>query len=219
MSTYSVSRDQKRVAFAVDDTGGHSSIWVAPTDRSSSPVHVSTTAVEDSPFFLPNGDLVFRVIENGSNFCYRMNADGSNRRKAFPDRILDIFSVSPDGRWAISAKPAADKNDEPGVLAFGLEGNQNEVLCKGYCFLNWDVAGKSAFARFALGPGGNFALPASRDSELPQVPASGLADREGLKNVKGAIFIPHRVDSALSPAVYTFTQVSTRRNLYRIQLP
>ncbi|MGC1607188.1 MAG: protein kinase [Candidatus Acidiferrum sp.] len=219
MATYSISRDQKQVVFAVDDRGGHSSIWVAPMDHSSSPIRVSKTAIEDSPSFLPDGDVIFRVIENGSNFCYRIKADGSDRHKAFPDRILDLVAVSPDGRWVVSATPLAGKESEPATLAIGLEGNPSELLCKGYCMLNWDVTGKFSFAHFSLSNDGSFALPASPDSELPRLPPSGLADREALKNAKAAIFVPRRVDSALSPAVYTFTQVSTRRNLYRIQLP
>lgn len=219
MSTYSVSRDQKLVAFAQDDAGGHSSIWVAPTDRRSSPVRVSTTAVEDTPFFLPDGDIIFRVLENGSNYCYRIKADGSNRRKAFPDAILDLFSVSPDGQWVISARSATEKDGEQPVLAMGLEGNGNKIICRGYCDLTWDVTGKSAFTSVALGPVGNYELPVSRDSDLPQIPATGLTDSKALKNLKGSIFIPHRVESALSSTVYAFTELSTHRNLYRIQLP
>ena len=49
--------------------------------RRSSPVQISSTAVEDSPYFLPDGELIFRAIEGGSNFLYRMKADGTGRRK------------------------------------------------------------------------------------------------------------------------------------------
>ena len=41
-------------------------------NRRSSPVRISSTEIEDSPFFFPDGDLVFRAVENGSNFIYRM---------------------------------------------------------------------------------------------------------------------------------------------------
>src|SRR5579863_6919113 len=60
---YSVSHDRKQVAFVRSDQSGHPSIWVAPTNRRSSPVRISSqTAIEDSPSFLPDGDLVFRAI-------------------------------------------------------------------------------------------------------------------------------------------------------------
>ena len=94
---YSVSRDGKEVAFAMKDQSGHSNLWIAPTSRRSSPVRISSAAVEDSPFFLPNGDLIFRAIEGGSNFLYRMKADGSGRRKIASERIVDAhFSIT---RW------------------------------------------------------------------------------------------------------------------------
>jgi uncharacterized protein YbaR (Trm112 family) len=34
------------------------------------------SALEDSPAFLPDGDLLFRAIEGETNFLYRMHADG-----------------------------------------------------------------------------------------------------------------------------------------------
>src|ERR1700674_2424257 len=74
--TYAISRDGKQVAFAMKDSSGHNGLWIAPTNRRSSPVRISSTAVEDSPFFLPDGDLVFRASEGGSNFLYRMKSDG-----------------------------------------------------------------------------------------------------------------------------------------------
>ena len=51
MESYSISRDGKKVAFAMKDPSGRSSLWIAPISRRSSPVHLSSAAVEDSPFF------------------------------------------------------------------------------------------------------------------------------------------------------------------------
>ena len=48
---YSVSRDGKELAFAMKDQSGHTNLWIAPTSRRSSPVRISSAAVEDSPFF------------------------------------------------------------------------------------------------------------------------------------------------------------------------
>src|ERR1700736_6475159 len=111
----SISHDGKQIAFTANgaagyssiwnDAAGHPTIWVAPMNRRSSPVRISSTEVEDSPQFLPDGDLVFRVVEGGSNFLYRMKPDGSGRSKIKAQRILDLFSVSPDGRWVIVATP------------------------------------------------------------------------------------------------------------------
>ncbi|MGD0628812.1 MAG: protein kinase, partial [Terracidiphilus sp.] len=42
MDDYSVSKDGKQVAFAVNDESGRSNLWVAPTNHRSSPVHISS---------------------------------------------------------------------------------------------------------------------------------------------------------------------------------
>ena len=52
MDSYSVSRDGKQVAFTANDAAGHAGIWVAPTNRRSSPVRISSTPIEDSPRLL-----------------------------------------------------------------------------------------------------------------------------------------------------------------------
>jgi Tol biopolymer transport system component len=124
MEGYSVSRDGKQVAFAMSDPSGHSSLWVALTDHSSSPKRISLagTETEDSPFFLPDGDLIFRAIESGSNFLYRMKADGSGRRRISPQRIFDARAVSPDGRWVIACGGwKRDGFAVPGLLLHDLE--------------------------------------------------------------------------------------------------
>jgi len=54
---------------------------------------------EDSPWFLPNGDLLVRSTEGGQNFLYRISPDTGERRKITPEPVLDVYSVSPDGRW------------------------------------------------------------------------------------------------------------------------
>jgi Tol biopolymer transport system component len=65
---FSISRDGKQVAFSMLDSRGLPSVWIAPTDRRSSPRHIVSSAVEDQPNFLPDGDLIFRASEEGANF-------------------------------------------------------------------------------------------------------------------------------------------------------
>src|ERR1700687_1396823 len=135
---YAISRDGKQVAFAMKDQSGHNGLWVAPTNRRSSPVRISSTAIEDSPFFLPDGDLVFRVAEGGTNYLYRMKSDGSDRRKIVSERVLDILTVSPDGRWIVAATPNPDQEHWVATKAFALDGSAAVTLCPDYCFFRWD---------------------------------------------------------------------------------
>jgi serine/threonine protein kinase len=216
---YSVSRDGKEVAFAMKDQSGHSNLWIAPTSRRSSPVRISSAAVEDTPFFLPDGDLIFRAIEGGSNFLYRMKTDGTGRRKITPERILDIESVSPDGRWVIVGAPNPDEEYTASARAFPVDGGASVPVCVGYCSLNWDTAGKYALVSFFTKGGGSYATPAMHDLGLPKLPPAGLAPSQDFLNARTTLAIPWFVQSAISPTVYAYTRENTRRNLYRIQLP
>ena len=215
---YSVSRDGKVVAFSMKDQNGHTNLWFAPTSRRSSPVRISSAAVEDVPFFLPDGDLIFRAIEGGSSFIYRMKTDGTDRRKITSERILDIAAVSPDGRWVVAGSPNSDEDHPASMKAFPVNGGASVPLCADYCVVSWDTAGKYAFISFLPYGSGSYALPVIRDVGLPKLPTGG-ARKEDFINAKTAITIPATVQSAVSPSVYAYTREASRRNLYRIQLP
>jgi len=219
MAAYSVSQDGKVVAFAVNDQGGHSSLWTAPTNRRTSPVRISSTASEDSPHFLPEGDLVFRAIEGSSNFIYRMKRDGTGRRKITTERILDAVAVSPDGRWIVASLPNPDQEHTIAIKAFEINGNKAVPLCLGYCLLNWDITEKFMYVYFPQLSESTHALPVLHDSGLPRLPPAGIARIEDFKNAKSATVLPSGLPSAANPSFYAYSRQNTRRNLYRIQLP
>jgi serine/threonine protein kinase/Tol biopolymer transport system component len=217
--SYSISHDGKEVAFAMKDQSGHTSLWIAPTSRRSSPVRISSAAVEDSPFFLPDGDLVFRAIEGGSNFIYRMKTDGTGRRKIALKPTSDVTSVSPDGRWVIAGGLGTDQEDT-GATAFAVDGTTAVKVCAHYCQLHWDTSGKFVFVNFpAARHAGSYLLPAMRDSGLPKIPFIETPRIEDFPNPKVVVALPWFAESALSPSIYAYTRQSFRRNLYRIQLP
>ena len=214
--TYTISPDGKQIAFVMNDQSGRSGLWIAPTNRRSSPRHLSSSAIEDNPIFLPDGDLLFRAVEGGSNFIYRMKPDGTDRRKIIPDRILDIKNISPDGRWVVATVSNSDSDPEHTVIAIAIpiHGGTSVRLCDIYCEISWDATGKVVY--FFSDPlyGGTYLLPVMPNG-LPKVPSGGLARSEDVANEKK---IPQYVQSALSPSVYAYTQQNTRRNLYRIPL-
>ncbi len=217
-SSYSISQDGKQVAFAMDDASGHSGLWIAPTNRRSSPVRISSNAIEDSPYFLPNGDLVFRAIEGSANFLYRIKADGTERHKVTPERILDAIAVSPDGRWLVAGAPGPDAEHTVAVKAFAMDGSAPVTICLGYCLLTWDGSGKFVYLFFEQFRLGTYPLPVLPDSGLPKVPPAGFARTEDLPDAKIAGLIPWYVQSAVSPSVYAYVRQNTRRNLYRVPL-
>jgi hypothetical protein len=222
MQAYSVSRDGKEVAFTMNDQRGHSNLWVAPTSRRAPAVRISSPAAEDSPYFLPDGELVFRAIEGGSNYLYRMKTDGSARKKIYPERILDIYDVSPDGRWVAAGTPSSGDEEHINLgttKAFAVDGTATVTVCAGYCILNWDTSGGFVYLSYPAGGGMSYPLPVLRDSELPKLSSVVAARIEDFGNPKEITTIPWQVESAVNPSVYAYTRQNTRRNLYRIQLP
>ena len=215
--SYAISQDGKEVAFPMADQGGRFHLWIAPTNRRSSPRQISSdSAVEDSPFFLPDGDLAFRATEGGSNFLYRMKPDGTGRHKIIPDPILGVMAVSRDGRWVLVGSANNDEEHTATVKAIAVDGSTITPFCAIECFFHWDAAGKFVYITFPTITAGTFVFPVIHDSGLPKIPSSGFATKDDLANAKT---IPWFVDSALSPSVYAYTRATTRRNLYRIPLP
>jgi Tol biopolymer transport system component len=203
----------------MNDQSGRSSLWVAPTNRRSSPVRISSTAIEDSPFFLPDGDLIFRAVEGGSNFLYRMKVDGSGRRKITSEPVIDAVALSPDGRWLIAATAAPSEEHSAVAKAFAIDGSEAVTLCLGYCMITWDNTGKFVFVYFSQFSEKSYVLPVQQDSGLPLLPRTGIERVEDFTNVKGSKTVTVRVDSAVSSSVYAYTAQNTRRNLYRVPLP
>ena len=214
MQEFAVSHDGKNVAFVSQDTAGHRGLWIAPVSRRSAPVRLSSASVvDDSPSFLPDGDLLFRSSEGGSNYIYRMKADGTGRRKINSQRILDLGSVSPDGRWVAAAAPNSDPELTASMTAFAVDGSAALPLCLGYCDLNWDVSGKYIYLFYPAVLGHDtYVVPVKNDVELP------VARADDLKNRKGITALPWFVESGDGSSTYTYVRVTTRSNLYRIPL-
>jgi eukaryotic-like serine/threonine-protein kinase len=219
MQDFSVSRDGKQVAFALTDQSGLSSLWVASTDHRSSPRHIVSSASEDSPAFLPDGDVLFRAVEGGTNFLYRMHVDGSDRRKVTPDHIFDFAAVSPDGRWAVVHETDPNEERLSSMMALPVDGGSPVRLCTNICLPKWDARGEFMYMSFGVQDDpSSYALPILRGSGLPDLPSTVISGIEDLKGLRSAVVIPHIVDSAFSPSLYVYTVHTTHRNLFRIPL-
>jgi eukaryotic-like serine/threonine-protein kinase len=216
---YAISPDGKLLTFTKRDQSNHPNLWIAPMNRRTSPVHIASKASEDSPHFLPDGDIVFRAVEGGLNFLYRMKTDGSGRRKITSERILDFYSVSPDGQWLIASTPVSNAEQTAAGNAIKIDGSESVTLYPGICKFSWDLADKFMFAFIPSLSEKTYALPIQKETGLPKLPAQGFTRLEDLANPKGAAVVPQFPDSAVSLSVYTYSRQITRRNLYRIQLP
>lgn len=215
---YSVSRDGKWIALAVRDEKGVSHLWLAPAGRRSPPQQLESQESEDSPFFLPDGDLIYRANRGGKNYLYTRKQDGSGERKLADEPILDLAALSPDGKWA-SVAVSNNKNEEHPyqVLAYpiGAAGTP-VVLCRTLCATAWDASGTHLFFNFQDGIDTYF-LMTENDRGLPKLPAGGVLSRQELRPLKAKV-VPAEVESAMTPDLYSYARTSIRRNLYRIPI-
>ena len=215
VDSYSVSPDGKSVTFAMVYTKGHPSIWIARTDRRTSPTRISSSSSEDSPHFLPDGTIVFRALENGANFLYRMRPDGSDRQKLISDRILDLMGTSPDGRWITVIRPRSGESSVARSV-ISIDGQRSVDLCSTICGSDWDTSGNSMVFVF---PQQSVVVPLVTNTGLPQIPSTGFSGPGDFKKITGAKFIDKEVQSMITSSVYAYQVDDIRRNLYRIPFP
>jgi Tol biopolymer transport system component len=219
MLTFSVSHDEKQIVFDVRDSNTHTSIWAAPTDLRSAPAKISSGDTDDSPLFLATGEILFRSNVDGRNYLFGMKPDGSARRKLSETEILDIGSVSPDGRWVAAGVENSDPEHSAVTELLPLNGGVPVMACDNYCVWVWDNSNAFIYVQLS-GPGhGTFAIPLTRDKGVPKLPAKGIASAEDVKVLKGAVLLPQSVYSGVGTTAYTYVHENIRRNLYRIPVP
>jgi eukaryotic-like serine/threonine-protein kinase len=219
-ASYAVTEDGNRVAFVKRDEKGISHLWIASTDHRTSPKQLASVGNEDSPMFLPNGDLVYRASEGGKNYIYTRQPDGSGRKKLLEEAILDLTGVSPDGRWiVVFQKDDADKDHPYRTLAYPNGAGKPVMMCAA-CLVSWSLGGKYLVLQLGLPPSSlsqTYFLPVSGERGLPELPPEGLSGPEDLKRSNG-VMVPPRVDSALGLEKYSYTVTNIRRNIYRIPI-
>jgi serine/threonine protein kinase len=212
---FSLSHDGTKFAFSMADKAGKPQVWVAPTDHSSSPRVVSSSASEDCPFFLPDGDLIVRAEEGNTHFLYRMKLDGTNRRRISDSEVFDSYGVSHDGLWMLAQTHGPDREHPYSLVAFSLEAGASVAVCQFICGANWDRTGKSLY----IADGTNtYALPRLRGG-LPSLPPGGISSREELAKLNLPVVARAVLESGGTPSQFAFTRWTSRRNLYRIPLP
>jgi Tol biopolymer transport system component len=215
---YSVSRDDKRVAFAMKDDKGTSHIWIAATDHRGSPVMLASKENEDTPMWLPNGEVIYRVSRDGKNYVYTRSVEGGEEKQLVDEPILEIVEVAPDGRWVVVEVSDNQNVEQPyRTLAYPVAGGPAVMLCPKLCGVGWDANG--AHLVISLRSGQAFFVPTQKGLGLPPLGAEGIDVSGGLKKlVKGGGNGFLVVASAMSPEVYAFTRTRVRRNLYRIAI-
>jgi hypothetical protein len=141
VTQFTVSLDEKEVAFSAKTAEGVSEIWLASADRSTPPRRIAQNA--DLVWFA-GSDLVFRSLEATSNFIERIGKDGSRRRRVIETPILELTAVSPDGKWATAGAPGTTES-RPSTVVVSLESGTSRSLCD-RCLASWAQDGKWIYA-------------------------------------------------------------------------
>ncbi|HXX44497.1 MAG TPA: protein kinase [Candidatus Acidoferrales bacterium] len=213
---FDVSADGKEAVFSATDKDNVPNLWLASLDLQFSPRRFASPVSEDQPHFDGAGNIYFRASEGNQNFIYRMKVDGSDRQKAYPDPILEVHSISPDGKSA--SVWAQLEGTETHNFAVSLKGGHPVTLCTGYCGGQWSVDGRIFFLN-AYAMDGLYTMLASVPSGgLPPLPAGGVQTHADMVRVKGAKIFEGILVPGPLPGQTATEREEVHRNLYRIPL-
>ena len=206
---YDISADGQQVVMWTTDREGKSRLWLAPLDRSSTPVQIpNVEGVE--PRFVPGGDILFRHLEGMSMFVYRVHPDGTGLRKAFEEPVFLLNTVSPDGRWIVAWAPLHG-NGPPSIQAFPLDSGP-PIQFGNFNYVSWSLDGRSVLIA-------GYLVPLPPGEALPRIPAGGFSSEEEIAHLPGARRIDVEMVPGPSANVYAFYRSTIQRNLYRIPIP
>ena len=175
VTDYDISRDEKEVAFTTTESGGESQIWLASLDRRTPPRQIARAG--DQVSFGADGDLIFRSLEEKTNWLVRIKKDGSERERITTVPVLDKFGVSPDGEWVIVFSTGAGEDAVPAVLAVPIHGGAPRKICVPDCSAGWSSDGRFFYVAAKMSansPGKTLAIPVPAGKSLPDLPASGI---------------------------------------------
>jgi dipeptidyl aminopeptidase/acylaminoacyl peptidase len=217
---YDISRDEKEVAFTTRESGGESQIWLASLDRRKPPRQI--TRAGDQVSFGADGDLVFRSLEEKTNWLVRIKKDGRERERITTAPVLEKLGVSPDGKWVIVLSTGAGEDAVPAVLAVPIHGGAPKKICIPDCSSGWSSDGRFFYVAAkvsANSPGKTLAIPVAAGKSLPDLPASGIdLSTRGIA-LPAARWIEHgSISPGTDPSIYVFTKTDQQRNLFRIPL-
>jgi Tol biopolymer transport system component len=207
---WSVTPDAKTVAYQDEK----SNLWIAPLDRSSSPRKFSMSQTQGIDF--DNFGHIFYAVQEGAEYyLYRMNLDGSDRRKAFERPLVTPNEVvSPDGRWL------AHQSKDRIVVVQPLSGGDQVAACV-RCTPAWAPDGASLLLHFRslMGERDMTAIIPLRGGELPRFPPLGLLGVEDAGKLPGAVVFPSVSQGSAAGSAYVYDRLVLQGNLFRITLP
>jgi serine/threonine protein kinase len=213
VSDYAVSSDEKEVAYTTK-AGGEVQIWLAFLDRHAPPRQVARNGDEVS--FGASGELIFRSLEDKSNFLARIKKDGTGRAHISDSPILERFGSSPHGEWVTAG--VAERQ----TWAFSTTDGGVRTICTYGCPVEWSSDEKTFFLALDTSEstaGTTLAIPLAPGKLFPNLPASGITSRADELNLPGVVrWGKGNLVPGPDRSTFVFTQRGFQGNLFRIPL-
>ena len=170
--------------------------------------------------------------EGAFSYIFRMKQDGTDLRKAIPDPIARLISLSPDNRWIVAAIDSGKAARSQVVSGYPMGGGQPRVLCRvcaigsfdiGPPIVSWSFDQKSMYISWrhmgANDKPRTIVIPVTPGDAFP--PSwSELVTNTQLPRMRGVhvLDLPS-VFPGPDASNYAFWRFSAQQNLYRISLP
>ena len=214
---YDISPDEREVVYALQDTEGRWSIWLARLDRRAPPRLLAANA--DFPSFGPAGDVFFIDLGETTSHLVRMRTDGSGRtRVTSSGPVVNRGAVSPDGKWVVVFQAEA-VGESTRTLAVPLDGGRPQRLCNALCWAWWSPDGSFLYIQHYGPEGRTFVVPSLADDPVPDLGDTVFDDTTRLPAIQGMQVIDRGTAvPAWDSSKYVFVQSDEVRNLYRVPL-
>jgi len=233
MGNYSIRSDATKVVFTTAEEEADRGVWIADLERRV-PARQLTKGGEYRAFFGAPGEIVY-LSQGPVRYLHRMKEDGSDNQQISATPIVNLISVSPDGRWAVALTPRTDHNGGGTRLEFvSLKGEPSFPLCNNECSLgfgpnrvqssvaSWSPDGESlyiALQYFGLRTPHTVVLPYRSDVPLERQYPKGLTMEKEIPRNPGARVIDQANVFSATGSAYLVWRLATQSNLYQISIP
>ena len=132
---YDLSPDGRQVVFVAADAEGRFRLWLMPLDRSAAP-HQIPGVEGHQPTFGLQGEILFRAVEGNQGFAYRVQENGTERRKVIAQSVITLYNLSPDGRW-LAAWGVLSSAGASGTALFPVDGGSPVRIWGSAAVVQW----------------------------------------------------------------------------------
>jgi len=222
INVFSIDAERRRVLFKAIGADRAAALWAASLDGQTPPRQLAGNV--SSALTLSDGEILVAARDGSLTYVDRMAFDGTKRRRALADPIVDVLAVSPDGQWlAVQASTAVDGVQRPVVL-YPLHGRGPVMALCASCFVSWLPAGHGLQIRFGSVSDADerrtYVVPIPAGELLPAVfTGNRLVSESEVARAPGVRVVSRGFASlGPDPDTFVYTKTTVHRNLFRIPL-